>query len=248
MTTRYKLTVEYDGTDYAGWQRQAHSPSVQQSIEEAVRAYTGEQVTIFAAGRTDSGVHATGQVIHLDLERGDTADTVAKAINAHLRPQPIAIVAAEEVRSDFHARFDAHKRYYLYRILNRRAPPALDRNRVWCVHVPLDAEAMHDAAQLLVGKHDFTTFRAAACQAKSPIKTVDRIDVSRFGDEIHIEVEAPSFLHNQIRSFAGSLKLVGESKWSSDDLLSALNAKNRNACGPVAVPDGLYLTRVDYPE
>ncbi len=248
MTTRYKLTVEYDGSPFVGWQRQDNGPSVQAAIEEAIHKFCGEQVTVHAAGRTDTGVHALGQVIHVDLAKDTTPDTVRDAVNAHLRPRPVAIVTSETARPDFNARFDAVQRHYLYRIASRRAPLTLTRGQVWGVPQPLDPEAMHDAAQVLVGRHDFTTFRAVQCQAKSPVRTIDAIQVAPMGDEIHITVSARSFLHNQVRSVAGSLKLVGDGKWCADDLRAALQAADRAACGPVAPPHGLYLTRVDYPQ
>lgn len=243
---RYRLLLEYDGTPFAGWQRQDNAPSVQGALEAAVEGFCGERVTVHAAGRTDAGVHAFGQVAHLDLTRAHGADTVRDAVNAHLRPHPVAVLAAEEVGEGFHARFSAVRRAYLYRIANRRAPLALDGTRAWHVGPALDADAMHGAAQLLVGRHDFSTFRAAQCQAKSPVKSLERIAVLREGDEIRVEVEARSFLHNQVRSMVGSLKLVGQGKWRADDLAAALAAADRAACGPVAPAHGLYLARVDY--
>jgi tRNA pseudouridine38-40 synthase len=203
-------------------------------------------VSIQGAGRTDAGVHALGQVAHVDLVKDWDTDSVRDAINAHLRPHPIAVLSAEQVASDFDARFSARKRHYLYRIVNRRPDLALDRQRAWRVARPLDADAMHRAAQHLVGRHDFTTFRATECQAKSPIKTLDRFDVEREGDEVRITAAARSFLHHQVRSMVGSLAFVGEGKWSPDDLARALAARDRKACGPVAPPDGLYLVRVEY--
>lgn len=245
---RFKLTIEYDGTGYAGWQRQAGEPSVQQSIEDAVSGFSGETVTLQAAGRTDAGVHALGQVAHVDLFDPWEPGTVRDAINAHLRPHPIAVIRADGVPDDFEARFSALRRHYRYRIVNRRAPLTVDRHRVWQVARPLDADAMQDAAQVLVGKHDFSTFRSAHCQSRSPVKSVDRIAVTRTGDAITIACTARSFLHNQVRSFVGSLKLVGEEKWSATDLQEALEARDRARCGPVAPPDGLYLVAVDYPD
>lgn len=245
---RFKLTIEYDGTGYAGWQRQAGEPSVQQAIEDAVSGFSGETVTLQAAGRTDAGVHALGQVAHVDLSDPWEPGTVRDAINAHLRPQPIAVIRADGVPDDFEARFSALRRHYRYRILNRRAPLTVDRHRAWQVARPLDADAMQDAAQVLVGKHDFSTFRSAHCQSRSPVKSVDRIAVTRTGDAITIACTARSFLHNQVRSFVGSLKLVGEEKWSATDLQDALEARDRARCGPVAPPDGLYLVAVDYPD
>ena len=243
---RYRLLIEYDGGPFVGWQRQANGPSVQAALEDAIFAMTGERTAVFGAGRTDAGVHALGQVAHVDLDKEITAHRLREGLNHHLRPAPVVVLNADRAADDFHARFNAVKRHYLYRILNRRSPPALDRGRVWHVPGPLDAGVMHEAAQVLVGYHDFTTFRAAQCQAKSPLKTLDAIAVSRRADEIAITVSARSFLHHQVRSIAGSLKLVGEGKWTAEDLLAALQARDRAACGPVAPPQGLYLTRVDY--
>jgi len=243
---RFKLTIEYDGTGFAGWQRQPDQPSVQQSLEEAIAGFSGEKVTTQAAGRTDAGVHARGQVAHFDLVRQWDAFRVGQALNYHLKPAPIAIVECHEVGVDFEARFSAKKRYYQYIILNRRARPTLELNRVWHVPVPLDADLMHEAAQCLVGKHDFTTFRAAECQAKSPVKTLNEISVTRHSEHIFITLSALSFLHHQVRSFAGSLKMVGEGKWLANDLKNALKAKDRSWCGAMAPAAGLYLSRVDY--
>ncbi len=243
---RYKLIIEYDGRPFVGWQRQANGPSVQQAIEAAVHAFTGETVVVKGAGRTDAGVHALGQVAHIDLGRDWPADRVRDAINAHLRPSPVAILAAENVADDFDARFSAVKRHYLYRILDRRAPPALDAGRVWHVPPRLDGEAMHMAAQALVGLHDFTTFRAAECQARSPVKTLDRLDVSREGAEIAVRASARSFLHSQVRSMVGALKKVGEGRWPVGEVAAALAARDRSRSGPVAPPEGLYLVAVDY--
>jgi tRNA pseudouridine38-40 synthase len=244
--TRYKLTIEYDGGPYNGWQSQTNGRAVQDAVTKAVRAYCQEEAEVFAAGRTDTGVHALGQVVHLDLERGDTADRVRDAINFHLKPAPISVIASETVSEEFHARFAATRRHYLYRIINRRAPLTLDLGQAWQVPVPLDADAMHAAAQALVGKHDFTTFRSVHCQAKSPLRTMDEISVSRYGDEIEVICRARSFLHNQVRSIVGSLKYVGEGKWRPREMEAALKAKDRSRCGPVAPPGGLYLTAVDY--
>jgi tRNA pseudouridine38-40 synthase len=244
---RYKLTIEYEGTPFVGWQRQAAQPSVQGAIEDAAARLSGTAVTVRGAGRTDAGVHALGQVAHFDLERDWPGDKLRDALNAHLRPQPVAILSAETTSADFDARFSATARHYRYRIVNRRPPLALDPLRAWRVARPLDGEAMYAAAQHLVGTHDFTTFRSAECQAKSPVKTLDRIAVHRRGEEIVIEASARSFLHNQIRSIAGSLKLVGEGKWRPAAMKEALSARDRSACGPVAPPHGLYLVRVDYP-
>jgi len=245
---RYRITVEYDGTPFVGWQTQAKGVSVQSSLQTAIAAFCGENVKVRGAGRTDSGVHALGQVVHFDLERERDPNRIREALNHLLRPAPIAVLECEEVGPDFDARFSATARHYLYRILNRRAPPALDRNRVWWLPIHLDHEAMHEAAQCLVGHHDFTTFRAAACQAASPVKTLDRLDVTRVGSEVHITASARSFLHNQVRSLVGTLKLVGAGRWTKADVVAALEARRRSACGPVAPPTGLYLVRVDYDE
>jgi tRNA pseudouridine38-40 synthase len=243
---RYKLTIEYDGTPFVGWQSQNSGISVQAVLTEAIAAFAGERVTVNGAGRTDAGVHALGQVAHIDLAKAWDGETVRDAINFHLRPQPVAVLTAVGAAPDFDARFSAIKRHYLYRIINRRADLTLDQNRVWRVPRPLDAEAMHAAAQRLIGRHDFTTFRAAECQAKSPVKTLDRLDVARVGEQIRITASARSFLQHQVRSMAGSLVHVGEGKWTADDLASALAAHDRTACGQVAPPQGLYLVRVDY--
>jgi tRNA pseudouridine38-40 synthase len=243
---RYKLTIEYDGTPFAGWQWQEGAPTVQRVLADAVAGCCNHAVKVAGAGRTDAGVHALAQVAHVDLEKDWRGDKLRDAVNAHLRPHPVAVLAAEKVADDFDARFSAKKRHYLYRIVNRRADLALDRVRAWRVPRRLDAEAMHAAAKALIGKHDFTTFRSTECQAKSPVKTLDALDVSRDGDEVRIETSARSFLHNQVRSMVGSLVLVGDGKWSAADLASALAARDRAACGPVAPPEGLYLVRVDY--
>ena len=243
---RYKLTIEYDGTPFVGWQVQAGGLSVQGLIEAAMEALTGEKISIQGAGRTDAGVHALGQVAHAALSKDWQPDTVRDALNAYLRPHPIAVLAAEKAADDFDARFSARRRHYLYRIINRRADLALERERAWRVPRPLDEAAMHAAAQLLVGKHDFTTFRSTECQAKSPLKTLDRLESARVGDEVRVAASARSFLHNQVRSMVGSLVHVGEGKWSADDLAAALAARDRTACGQVAPPDGLYLVKVDY--
>jgi tRNA pseudouridine38-40 synthase len=243
---RYRLTVEYDGRPFAGWQRQENAPTVQGALEEAIFRLSGERVTVHGAGRTDAGVHALGQAAHFDLVKEFAGDKVRDALNYHLKPAPVAVLEAQITSEEFSARFSAKARHYLYRILCRRAPPALDAGRVWHVVRALDVDAMHAAAQALVGQHDFTTFRAAECQAKSPVRTLDRLDVSRVGEEVHINASARSFLHNQIRSIAGSLKLVGEGKWMPRDMKRVLDARDRAECGPVAPPEGLYLARVDY--
>ena len=243
---RFKLTIEYDGTPFCGWQRQAGQPSVQQALEEAIQRFSGETVVTQAAGRTDSGVHALGQVVSFDLTRDWDPNRVREALNFHLKPEPVAVVEAEAVEEDFEARFSAKARHYEYRILNRRARPALEANRVWHVAVPLDAEAMHAAAQLILGKHDFSTFRAAECQADSPIRTLDVLNVMRQAEHVVVVASARSFLHSQVRSMVGSLKLVGEGKWRPRDFRAALDAAERARCGPLAPSHGLYLTKVDY--
>ena len=243
---RYKLTVEYDGGPYRGFQAQAELPSVQAALERAIQGFTGQFSRVHVAGRTDTGVHATGQVCHFDTEGEHREQTVRDAINAHLVPEPITVLAAERVEEDFHARFRATGRRYLFRILDRRPPPALERGRVWWVKTPLDAEAMHHAARALLGLHDFTTFRDAHCQAKGPLRTLDRLDVSRVGDEVQLTYVARSFLHRQVRSITGTLAEVGAGRWSPADVAQALAAKDRARCGPVAPPHGLYLTGVDY--
>jgi tRNA pseudouridine38-40 synthase len=243
---RYRLTLEYDGTPFCGWQRQKGELSVQQVLEEAIARFSGEDVAAQAAGRTDAGVHALGQVVHFDLDRDWDAFRIREALNFHTKPHPIAVLACEVASEDFAARFSAKARHYEYRILNRRTRPALDAHRVWYVPVALDAEPMQAAAQLILGKHDFTTFRAAECQAKSPEKTLDVFAVSRQMETIVVTARARSFLHHQVRSLVGSLKLVGEGKWSPTDFRAALDARDRARCGPLAPPDGLYLTRVDY--
>ena len=245
--TRYKLVVEYDGGGFVGWQRQDNGPSIQQELEQAVHRFCGETPIVQGAGRTDAGVHALGQVAHIDIDRPTTPDIVRDALNAHLRPHPIAVLAAAEVSQEFHARFSAVERAYEYRIANRRAPPALDVGRAWHVNRPLDAAAMHGAAQILVGKHDFTSFRASMCQANSPVKTLSSVTVSRQGEDVILRVRAPSFLHHQVRNIAGTLKLVGEGKWRARDVAAALAARDRAAAGPKAPPEGLYLVEVVYP-
>lgn len=243
---RYKLTVEYDGTPFAGWQRQANGPSVQGELERAACALVGSPVAVRGAGRTDAGVHAIGQVAHIDLPKPYRTDTVRDALNAHLRPHPIAVVAAEEVPAAFDARMSAVRRHYLYRILNRRPPLTLRADRAWLVKRPLDAAAMHEAAQGLVGRHDFSTFRDADCQAASPIRTLDALQVTREGTAIEVRASARSFLHRQVRSMVGSLERVGAGKWTAADLRDALESRDRARCGTVAPAAGLYLTRVDY--
>jgi tRNA pseudouridine38-40 synthase len=243
---RYKLVIEYDGTPFAGWQLQANARSVQQVIEAAIARFCGHAVRIQCAGRTDAGVHATHQVAHVDLDKPWPVETIRSATNAHLRPEPVVVLAAEPVPDDFNARTSAVKRHYLYRIINRRSRPAIERDRVWHVSWRLDANAMHEAAQVLVGRHDFTTFRAAECQASSPVKTIDRLNVERVGEEIRVAASARSFLHHQVRSIVGSLALVGAGKWSAGDLTAALDARERARCGPMAPAAGLYLVGVDY--
>lgn len=244
---RYRIAIEYDGTPFVGWQIQASGTSVQGRIVDAIRQFCGESVTLRGAGRTDAGVHALAQVAHFDLVKDWQPQKVREALNFHLKPDPVTILDCRIAADDFDARLSAQARHYLYRILHRRAPPALDKNRVWWVPRRLDGSAMAAAAQLLVGRHDFTTFRAAGCQAKSPVKTLDRLDVSSAGDEIRIEASARSFLHHQVRSMVGSLKHVGEGKWTAHDLEAALVARDRAACGVIAPAAGLYLVRVDYP-
>jgi len=243
---RYRLLVEYDGGPYNGFQAQADQPSVQASLERAVHAFCGETIRVAAAGRTDSGVHATGQVAQVDLVRPWPAQTVRNALNAHLRPEPIVVLEAALAPDGWHARFSATERRYLYRILNRRSPPGLDQGRVWHLAAPLDAAAMQAAAQALTGLHDFTTFRDVHCQSKSPVKTLDVARVERAGDEVRLVFEARSFLHRQVRSMTGTLAEVGAGRWSPEAVKAALEAKDRTACGPVAPPQGLYLTGVGY--
>lgn len=243
---RYRITIEYDGTDFVGWQQQAEGLSVQGALQEAVFRFCGERVAVKGSGRTDAGVHALGQVAHFDLAAARDPFRIQEALNFHLKPHAVAVLACMDAGAAFDARFSARHRHYLYRILCRRARPVLERDRVWWLAAPLDAGAMAQAAGVLVGRHDFTTFRAAQCQAKSPVKTLDRVDVSRVGQEIHIALSARSFLHHQVRSIAGSLKLVGEGKWTKADLAAALAAADRTRCGPVAPACGLYLERIDY--
>src|SRR5258706_13131969 len=247
LMPRFRLIVEYDGTPFAGWQRQENGPSVQGVLEESIFKLSGERVTVTGAGRTDAGVHARGQVAHFDLVKEFPPDTVRDALNAHLRPAPVAVLAAAIAAPDFHARFSATARHYEYRILRRRPPPALDKSRVWHLSRGLNVEPMRAAARSLVGLHDFTTFRSSECQAKSPEKTLDRLDVMAQGDEIAFYASARSFLHHQVRSMVGTLKLVGEGKWRPNDVAAALEARDRTRCGPVAPPEGLTRLRVDYP-
>ena len=246
--TRFRLIVEYDGRPFIGWQRQSHGPSVQQAIEEAVLAITGEQATLHAAGRTDTGVHAMAMSAHVEIERPISAFRLSEGLNARLRPLPVAILKAEAVAGDWHARFTCIGRRYLYRIVNRRAPLALEAGRAWHVLVRLDTDVMQEAAQRLVGRHDFTTFRSAQCQAESPVKTLDRLDVRRDGETIEIRAEARSFLHHQVRSIVGCLQLVGRGKWTPDMLQDALEARDRSELGLNAPPDGLYFIEAVYPE
>jgi len=246
--TRFRLTVEYDGRPFMGWQRQPHGPSVQQAIEDAAKAITGEDIILHAAGRTDAGVHAEAMAAHLDVAKSLTAFRLMEGINAKLRPYPVAILDCVAVADDWHARFSCIGRRYLYRIVNRRAPLALDKGRAWRVPQPLDSDAMHDAAQLLVGHHDFTTFRSIHCQSARPVKTLDSLDVRRFGEEIEIAASARSFLHHQVRSMVGCLMMVGRGQWSAADLKAALEARDRTALGFNAPPDGLYFIEARYPE
>ena len=243
---RYKLTIEYDGGPFVGWQIQDNGPSVQGVLAAAVEAFCGEKVSVQGAGRTDAGVHALAQVGHVDLAKDWDGDTVRDALNAHLRPHPVAVIAAERADDSFDARFSAIRRHYLYRIINRRADLTFERGRAWRIAKPLDIPAMQAAAQRLVGRHDFTTFRNVECQAKSPVKTLDQLDVHRRADDVQVMASARSFLHSQVRSMVGALALVGEGKWTIDDVSVALAKRDRAACAPVAPPDGLYLARVDY--
>lgn len=245
--TRFAITIEYDGSPFMGWQHQDHGPSVQQAVEEAIKSITQQDIRVFAAGRTDAGVHALGMRAHFDLETRLTPFRLMEGLNAGLRPHPVAILACDIIDDDWHARFSCLGRRYVYKIINRRAPLTLDKGQAWLVVRPLDATAMHEAAQCLVGQHDFTTFRSTHCQAQSPVKTLDSISVTRFGEEIEVEVSARSFLHHQVRSIVGSLAMVGEGKWSASDLKKALEAKDRKALGYNAPPDGLYFVDAIYP-
>jgi tRNA pseudouridine38-40 synthase len=244
---RYKLTIEYDGSGLVGWQRQPRGLSVQEALETAVRNFCSETVTVWGAGRTDAGVHALAQVAHLDLARGAPADVVRGALNHYLRATAISVLVVEQVAADFDARLCALQRAYVYRILNRRAPAALERGRVWRVAPPLDVDAMAEAARHLIGHHDFTSFRDRLCQAKSPMRTLDALEISRVGDEIRIEARARSFLHRQVRNMAGTLELVGIGRWQPQDVGAALAARDRRAGGPTAPAEGLYLTEIRYP-
>ena len=243
---RYKLIIEYDGGQFVGWQRQANGPSVQGALEDAVRAFTGADAQVHGAGRTDAGVHALAMAAHVDIEKPFGADVVRDALNHHLKPAPIAVLVADEASDDFHARFSCIQRAYEYRIVNRRSPLALECGRAWHIATPLNSEAMDEAAQCLVGRLDFTTFRSTQCQAETPVKTFNEISVSRFGEQILVQCAARSFLHHQVRSIVGSLVEVGRGKWRVRDFKAALDAKNRKACGPVAPSDGLYFVRADY--
>ena len=244
--TRWRLTLEYDGGPFVGWQRQPNGMSVQEALETAAHRFCGETVEVAAAGRTDAGVHARGQVAHVDIARESSAETVRAALNFHLKPHPVSVLAAEAVADDFHARFSATGRRYLYRIVVRRSPLALDAGRVWRLLPPLDVAAMRAGAQPLLGRHDFSSFRAALCQAPSPVKTLDRLDIEEAGEEIRLHLAARSFLHHQVRIIAGTLKLVGEGRWQPADVAAALAARDRSRAGPTAPPDGLYLMSVDY--
>ncbi|CAK0775015.1 tRNA pseudouridine synthase A [uncultured Gammaproteobacteria bacterium] len=245
---RWKLTLEYDGRPFVGWQRQANGPSVQLALEQAVLRFSGATVTVQGAGRTDARVHALAQVAHFDLDKPTTADVVRNALNFYLRPWPVAVLLVESVADDFHARFSALGRSYLYRIINRCTPLALETGRAWHIPYPLDAVAMHEAARRLIGRHDFSTFRASACQGKSPVKSLERLEVSRTGEAITIVAGARSFLHHQVRNMVGTLALVGRGSWSADDVQVALEARDRSRGGPTAPPDGLYFTGVEYPQ
>lgn len=245
--TRFALTIEYDGGPFMGWQRQSHGPSVQQAIEDAAFAVTGEAVAVHAAGRTDAGVHALAMRAHLDIAKQITPFRLMEALNARVRPNPVAILACETVADDWHARFSCVGRRYVYRIVTRRAQLALDAGRAWRIAPPLDAKAMHEAAQILVGLHDFTTFRSVHCQSESPVKTLDRLDVVRNGDRVDIHAAARSFLHHQVRSMVGCLALVGQGRWSTEDLRDALKARDRAALGLNAPADGLYFAEAVYP-
>jgi tRNA pseudouridine38-40 synthase len=246
--TRWRLTIEYEGGPFMGWQRQEHGPSVQQTLEKALHRMTGEQAVFTAAGRTDAGVHALAMAAHVDVTKALTSHRLREGLNALVRPHPISVLEVEQVAGDWHARFSCIGRRYLYRILNRRAPPALDLGRVWHIAFPLDVEVMAEGAAMLVGRHDFTTFRSAQCQSDSPVKTLDRLEVRRIGEEIHVEAAARSFLHHQVRSMVGCLALVGRGQWKPDDMRRALEARDRAALGLNAPPHGLYFVEAIYPE
>ncbi len=245
--TRWRLTIEYDGGPFMGWQRQDHGPSVQQSLEEALQGMTGEEAAFTAAGRTDAGVHALAMSAHVDVTKSLTHHRLREGLNALVRPNPISVQDVQEVAEDWHARFSCVGRRYRYRILNRRAPPALESGRVWHIAVPLDLQAMQEGAVHLIGRHDFTTFRSAQCQSDSPVKTLDVLNVSKVGEEIHIEAAARSFLHHQVRSMVGCLVLVGRGQWTPDDIGKALEARDRSALGLNAPPHGLYFVEAIYP-
>jgi tRNA pseudouridine38-40 synthase len=246
--TRWRLTIEYDGGPFMGWQRQDHGPSVQQSLEEALQRMTGENTQVHAAGRTDAGVHALAMAAHVDVQRDVTPHRLREGLNALVRPRPISILDVQPVAEDWHARFSCLGRRYLYRILNRRAPAALDAGRVWHLPVPLDVDAMADGATHLIGRHDFTTFRSAQCQSDSPVKTLDRLEVANIGEEVHVTAAARSFLHHQVRSMVGCLAMVGRGQWTPEDMKKALEARDRAALGFNAPPDGLYFVEAIYPE
>lgn len=244
--TRWRLTVEYDGGPFMGWQRQAHGPSVQQTLEEALQRMTGEDTAFIAAGRTDAGVHALAMSTHVNVAKMLTPHRLREGLNALVRPHPISVLEVKQVADDWHARFSCVGRRYLYRILNRRAPPALESGRVWHIAVPLDVDAMQEGASYLIGRHDFTTFRSAQCQSESPVKTLGRLEVSRAGEEFHVTAAARSFLHHQVRSMVGCLALVGRGQWSPKDMRKALEARNRAALGFNAPPHGLYFVEAMY--
>jgi len=246
--TRWRLTIEFDGGPFMGWQRQGHGPSVQQTLEEALQRMTGEQAQVIAAGRTDAGVHALAMAAHVDVERELTPHRLREGLNALVRAHPVSVLEVETVADDWHARFSCVGRRYLYRILSRRAPPALDAGRVWHIALPLDVEKMREGAAYLIGRHDFTTFRSAQCQSDSPVKTLDRLEVGQVGEEIHVTAAARSFLHHQVRSMVGCLAMVGRGQWTPDDMRRALETKDRAALGFNAPPDGLYFVEAVYPE
>jgi len=245
--TRWRLTIEYDGGPFMGWQRQDHGPSIQQTLEEALERMIGEQTQVLAAGRTDAGVHALAMSAHVDVMKSLTPHRLREGLNALVRPHPISVLEVEPVADDWHARFSCVGRRYLYRILNRRAPPALDTGRVWNIPVTLDIVAMREGAAHLIGRHDFTTFRSAQCQSDSPVKTLDELDVQKAGEEIHVTAAARSFLHHQVRSMVGCLALVGRGQWSPEDMRKALEARDRSALGFNAPPHGLYFVEALYP-